>query len=149
MTLAGSGPTSAAVGQTQDQKHGSVKAVVLGSAQDGGVPHIGCRKEHCEAARANPALRRRSPCVALLDSSSRQAFVLDAGPDFHEQLADLPPDWGERGRPVDGIFLTHAHIGHYTGLMHLGREALGAKEVPVKAWLIFSPTMDPGACLSN
>eukprot|EP00957_Ditylum_brightwellii_P156501 11911053-Ditylum_brightwellii.AAC.1 len=33
----------------------------------------------------------------------------------------------------DGIFLTHAHIGHYTGLMYLGREALGAVDVPVYA----------------
>lgn len=32
-----------------------------------------------------------------------------------------------------GIFLTHAHIGHYTGLMHLGREAMGTKSVPVYA----------------
>jgi len=31
----------------------------------------------------------------------------------------------------DGIFLTHAHIGHYTGLMYLGREALNSKEVEV------------------
>ena len=33
----------------------------------------------------------------------------------------------------DGIFLTHAHMGHYSGLMHLGREALGSQEVPVYA----------------
>jgi pyrroloquinoline quinone biosynthesis protein B len=34
---------------------------------------------------------------------------------------------------VEGIFLTHAHMGHYTGLMHLGREALGGQQVPVFA----------------
>jgi pyrroloquinoline quinone biosynthesis protein B len=33
----------------------------------------------------------------------------------------------------NGIFLTHAHIGHYTGLMYLGREALNAKKVPIYA----------------
>jgi pyrroloquinoline quinone biosynthesis protein B len=31
----------------------------------------------------------------------------------------------------DGIFLTHAHIGHYTGLMQLGREAFNARKIPV------------------
>ena len=34
---------------------------------------------------------------------------------------------------MDGILLTHAHIGHYAGLMYLGREALGARGVPVYA----------------
>ena len=33
----------------------------------------------------------------------------------------------------NGVFLTHAHIGHYTGLMYLGKEALGAKNTPVYA----------------
>jgi len=34
-------------------------------------------------------------------------------------------------RELKGIFLTHAHIGHYTGLMHLGREVMGAKSTVV------------------
>ena len=33
----------------------------------------------------------------------------------------------------DGIFLTHAHIGHYTGLMYLGKEAMNSSNVPVYA----------------
>ena len=36
-----------------------------------------------------------------------------------------------RAEPViDGVFLTHAHMGHYTGLMHFGREVMGAKGIP-------------------
>jgi len=31
------------------------------------------------------------------------------------------------------VFLTHAHMGHYAGLLHLGREAYGAKDLPVHA----------------
>ena len=34
---------------------------------------------------------------------------------------------------LDGILLTHAHIGHYLGLAHLGREVLGAKSIRVYA----------------
>ena len=30
-----------------------------------------------------------------------------------------------------GIFLTHAHMGHYSGLLQLGREAMGAKNISV------------------
>ncbi|MHC5012733.1 MAG: MBL fold metallo-hydrolase, partial [Planctomycetota bacterium] len=31
------------------------------------------------------------------------------------------------------IFLTHAHIGHYTGLAHLGKEVMSSREIPVWA----------------
>jgi pyrroloquinoline quinone biosynthesis protein B len=37
------------------------------------------------------------------------------------------------GPALSGILLTHAHIGHYAGLMHLGREVMGARAVPVMA----------------
>ncbi len=108
-----------------------VRAVVLGIAQDGGVPHIGCRQERCEAARRDPSRRERVASLGLVDGDRR--FLIDATPDLPSQVASLDP-----GRPasrpiVDGILLTHAHIGHYTGLMYLGREALGAQGVPVWA----------------
>ena len=108
-----------------------VRAVVLGMAQDGGVPHIGCRQERCEAARRDPSRRERVASLGLVDGDRR--FLIDATPDLPSQVASLDP-----GRPasrpiVDGILLTHAHIGHYTGLMYLGREALGAQAVPVWA----------------
>ena len=32
----------------------------------------------------------------------------------------------------ESIYITHAHIGHYTGLMYFGREALGANDLMVK-----------------
>jgi pyrroloquinoline quinone biosynthesis protein B len=52
--------------------------------------------------------------------------MFDATPDFGSQAHSLTG-----GRPPDGIFLTHAHIGHYTGLMFLGRESIDASRVPV------------------
>jgi pyrroloquinoline quinone biosynthesis protein B len=51
-------------------------------------------------------------------------WLLDASPDLPAQIHD-------QGSMPMGIFLTHAHIGHYTGLMYLGREALGALGMPV------------------
>ena len=45
----------------------------------------------------------------------------------------LRPDLQARLENVSGIFLTHAHIGHYTGLMHLGREVMGSRGMPVYA----------------
>jgi pyrroloquinoline quinone biosynthesis protein B len=114
-----------------------VRALVLGLVQDGGLPHIGCEQPVCLAARRDPRLRRRVACLGLIDDVSGQRFLIDATPDLPLQLASLnaaePARRVERRRPVDGILLTHAHIGHYTGLMYLGREALDARRVPVYA----------------
>ena len=67
-------------------------------------------------------------CLGLVDPASGRSWLFDATPDFKDQLHIL-----EAYAPLSGIFLTHAHIGHYTGLMHLGREVMGASEVPVYA----------------
>ena len=114
---------------------GRVYAVVLGIAQDGGVPHIGCRQDACVSARREPERRRRVAAIGLVDERSGRRYLIDATPDLPSQLESLHGGraWPEPRRPVDGIFLTHAHAGHYTGLMHLGREALGARGVPVYA----------------
>ena len=99
-------------------------AVVLGIAQDGGVPHAGCRQSLCVEARKDPARRRRVASLGLVDPAAGKRFIVDATPDFGDQMDALG------GRP-DGILLTHAHVGHYLGLAQLGREVLGAREVPV------------------
>lgn len=109
----------------------TVEAVVLGSAQDGGVPHAGCTKDLCSAARGNLALRRRSPCLAVLDHTQKKSFIFDAGPDFDEKLAMLPSEWKKGRNPFDSLFLTHAHIGHYTGLQFLGRAVMSTDKLPV------------------
>jgi pyrroloquinoline quinone biosynthesis protein B len=102
------------------------EAVVLGIAQDGGVPHAGCHQALCEEARRNPAARRLVASLGLLDPSTGKRFLIDATPDFALQMESL-------GGLPDAILLTHAHIGHYLGLAQLGREVLGARKVPVYA----------------
>lgn len=112
-----------------------LRAVVLGIVQDGGVPHIGCRQPLCVSARRDPARRQRVACLGLIDDTSGQRLLIDATPDIASQIESLNDGRtvANPRRPVDGIFLTHAHVGHYTGLMYLGREALGADRVPVHA----------------
>jgi pyrroloquinoline quinone biosynthesis protein B len=115
-------------------KPSSTRAVVLGIAQDGGVPHIGCRQPLCVEARRDSSRRRRVACLGLIDDASGLRFLIDATPDIASQIDSLNGRTvGNPRRPVDGILLTHAHIGHYTGLMYLGREALGADHVRVHA----------------
>ncbi|MCH8147110.1 MAG: MBL fold metallo-hydrolase [Planctomycetes bacterium] len=77
-------------------------------------------------------LRQHVACLAIVDPESGQRWLLDCTPDLPEQLHELHEIAPfESSSAVDGILLTHAHIGHYFGLMHLGREAMGAKGTPV------------------
>jgi pyrroloquinoline quinone biosynthesis protein B len=109
--------------------------VVLGIAQDGGYPQAGCNRPDCAEAWRNPRLQKRVASLAIVDPASGQRWLLDATPDFPSQLRTLDELAPRReGAPLlDGILLTHAHIGHYLGLAQLGREVLGAKGIRVYA----------------
>ena len=111
----------------------SVFIEVLGIAQDAGLPQANCYRPHCLEAWQDPDKRRLATSIAVIDRDARRKYLFDATPDMREQLYTLhtiaPDDEYELG----GVFLTHAHMGHYTGLMHFGREAAGAHGVPVYA----------------
>jgi pyrroloquinoline quinone biosynthesis protein B len=106
---------------------------ILGIAQDGGYPHIGCQKQCC-ADFYNGSLPKKSVVsLGLVDIEHQQKWLFDATPDMHTQLAELQQKHIKKETLIDGIFLTHAHIGHYTGLMYFGREAYGKKNISVFA----------------
>ncbi len=129
--LAGAGAFSLATGQAEN---GAPYVVVLGIAQDGGYPQAGCKKDCCKNVWDNPDRRCHVSCIAIVDPVSSQRWIVDATPDFREQLRMLDNVFPPASSPgIDGIFLTHGHMGHYTGLMHLGREVMGTKNVPVYA----------------
>jgi len=108
--------------------------VVLGTAQDAGHPQASCAKDCCTKAWGSEANRHRVASLGIVDPESGQRWVIDASPDFPDQLRHLDRlQPSKSGLPLDGVFLTHAHMGHYTGLLHLGREAMGARAVPVHA----------------
>eukprot|EP00009_Paramoeba_aestuarina_P012518 CAMPEP_0201534540 /NCGR_PEP_ID=MMETSP0161_2-20130828/56567_1 /ASSEMBLY_ACC=CAM_ASM_000251 /TAXON_ID=180227 /ORGANISM="Neoparamoeba aestuarina, Strain SoJaBio B1-5/56/2" /LENGTH=254 /DNA_ID=CAMNT_0047939223 /DNA_START=89 /DNA_END=850 /DNA_ORIENTATION=- len=115
------------------------EVVVLGIAQDGGFPHFGCRKYCCaQYCRQDiQSNKRHAACVALLIGSVGHAckvWLFDATPDMREQWGMLDDLMRERGcteLSLEGVFLTHAHCGHYVGLWQLGRESAGCSNVPV------------------
>lgn len=109
-------------------KDNSPYVVVLGVAQDGGAPHAACEKTCCINKWNNPNLHNKVSSIGIVDPVSNEVWMIDATPDFAEQLHFLTSN---NIRELKGIFLTHAHIGHYTGLMHLGREVMGAKSTVV------------------
>ena len=107
------------------------EAILLGIGQDAGLPQAGCQCPNCRAAWADPSLRQHAASLAIVDHTTHDAWFLDATPDFREQwqaLGVLVP-----GCRLAGVALTHAHIGHYAGLMHIGREAWGLHDLPVYA----------------
>jgi pyrroloquinoline quinone biosynthesis protein B len=109
---------------------------VLGTVQDGGLPHAGCSCVRCEEARSDPKRSRRVTSLAIRIPSSDAVYLIDATPDLPVQLEAVrrSRDTGQERtdrKPVDGILLTHAHIGHYLGLAFLGFEVIHAHEVPV------------------
>ena len=105
--------------------------LVLGTAQDGGLPQIGCQRECCRAARAEAGRRRLVTSLLLVDPRQGRRWLFDATPDLAAQVerarAHAAPSAPGRPPLFDGIFLTHAHVGHYAGLLALGREAYASE----------------------
>jgi pyrroloquinoline quinone biosynthesis protein B len=106
--------------------------VVLGVAQDAGYPQIGATQEFI-ATELGQRTRQKVVALGVVDAQARQKFLFEATPDLPAQLFALNEVLTTPGTLPTGIFLTHGHIGHYTGLMYLGREASGASAVPVYA----------------
>jgi len=104
----------------------TISARLLGVAQDGGLPQPGCHCPNCSAARQHPALRQQVVSLGVVDSAAGKSWLIDATPDFPAQYDALTA-----AAPLAGILLTHAHIGHYPGLMYLGPEAMNIRDLPV------------------
>jgi len=110
--------------QAQSQSDYDIK--ILGVAQDGGVPHLGCSKTCCSTS----SVTRYVSSIMVSNQKSKASYIFDASPDLAKQLSFMKDKISEN---LKGIFLTHAHIGHYSGLMYLGRESFNSKNIPVYA----------------
>tara|TARA_B100001248_G_scaffold147451_1_gene110773 strand:- start:124 stop:1089 length:966 start_codon:yes stop_codon:yes gene_type:complete len=122
-------------GERQEYSVDGPMLQVLGTLQDGGAPHIGCNRPCCRNLFLRPATDRKVVCLGVTDTNAdgeRVGAMFEATPDFTSQLQAFQ---FAQDIPLDrlSLFLTHAHIGHYSGLMFLGREALGANNVDVWA----------------
>jgi pyrroloquinoline quinone biosynthesis protein B len=118
------------------ERNDAPRLVALGIAQDGGFPHAACECSHCDRARSRPQAARLIASLALLLPSPNRMYLVDATPDIRPQLDRLRAlrrATGDRldRSPVDGVFLTHAHLGHYTGLAFFGYESIHTTDIPV------------------
>lgn len=106
---------------------------VLGITQDAGYPQAGCYEPHCNRAWEDKTLRRTTSCIAVVDRSSQRKYLFDATPDIRDQLYRLNRDAPDGEYSLAGVFITHAHVGHYAGLMHFGHEASATRDIAVYA----------------
>ncbi len=104
---------------------------ILGTTQDGGSPHTGCKKDCCKELFLAGKSDRKVVSLGLISTTTNQTWLFEATPDLPYQMQVLQNEIGSSSKTPNGIFLTHAHIGHYTGLMFLGREVMNAKNVLV------------------
>ena len=128
-------PFLSAPSQDTSGSKSDILVKVLGTAQDGGIPQIGCYCSNCQMARKDPRFSRLISSLGILDLRNNKAFIIDTTPDLriqydqiHERLGRIKA--GKKNIP-DGILLTHAHIGHYPGLMFYGYESLSTRNLPV------------------
>ncbi len=112
-------------------KSSGVGLIVLGTVQDAGSPQIGCKKSCCRELFKTPDSTRKVVSLGLVDFDKKQSFLFEATPDVTSQVHQLIRYAGTEAVLPDAVFLTHAHIGHYTGLMYFGHEAIGADSLPV------------------
>lgn len=108
-----------------------VELMVLGIAQDAGFPQTACQRPCCENLLKSGEKGALVTCLGLVNHKDKKQYMFEASPDFPSQLASLNARSGLTENLCDGVFITHAHMGHYTGLMYLGRESVGASAVPV------------------
>ena len=84
----------------------NIEATLLGTGTSQGVPVIGC---DCRVCRSED-LRDKRLRASLLLKINGQNFVIDAGPDFRQQMLR------ENVKTLQAILLTHEHVDHIFGL---------------------------------
>ena len=103
---------------------------ILGNVQDAGLPHIGCKHEFCKD-KFNEFEEYFTTSIAVIDPLNNKYILFEATPDLPYQLNYLDKKIFKKFLLPESVFITHAHIGHYAGLMYFGREALGSKDLKV------------------
>jgi len=105
----------------------NTRAIVLGTAQDGGFPQPGCKLPCCQRARSGTGLARTPVALGIVGSDG-SSHIIEVGRHIGEQFEIWDKACGFEW-PLNSAILTHAHLGHTDGLRLLGREAIGGQGV--------------------
>lgn len=83
-----------------------MKITFLGTGTSQGVPVIAC---DCDTCLSDDPKDNRLRAALLVETSSN-TIVIDAGPDFRQQMLNA------KVKKIDAIFLTHEHKDHIAGM---------------------------------
>ena len=116
--------------QKIERKSDDISLKVLGTIQDGGIPHMGCNKQCCKNYFLDQTKRVGVSSIGITNLKYDTNYLIDATPDVNFQLQSLIGS-SNPSEKLNGIFLTHAHMGHYAGLLNFGRESLNSVNIPL------------------
>ena len=108
-----------------------IEVILLGSAQDGGFPQFGCICQNCRLCYEKKVQSETAVSLAILQHSSKQWWLVDATPQLNQQWAEFSLLLMQY--KLAGVILTHAHAGHYPGLLYLGKECMNVSKLPLYA----------------
>ncbi len=114
--------------KNQNSTQQKVNISILGTVQDGGIPHLGCEKSCCKDSFEKGFSNKRVVSLGISDLKENKNYLIEASPDISYQLNDFLKN-GKKN--LHGIFITHAHIGHYSGLINFGKEVLNSSKMPL------------------
>lgn len=104
------------------------KIVILGTVQDGGLPHFRCNCKNCEASTSGNTVKRYITSIGIV--SERKAILVDATPDIIQQYKMFEKHLTEE-QESEGILISHLHIGHCLGLLYFGTEGSSENSFPI------------------
>ncbi|MDG2485070.1 MAG: MBL fold metallo-hydrolase [Flavobacteriaceae bacterium] len=116
--------------QKIEVKSNAIYLKILGTIQDGGIPHMGCNKQCCKNYFLDQTRRIGVSSIGITNLKYDTNYLIDATPDVNFQLESLIGS-ANPSKKLNGIFLTHAHMGHYVGLLNFGRESLNSVNIPL------------------
>ena len=90
----------------------NVEILLLGTAQDGGMPQIRCQCKNCTSVHHGTTSQQYTVSLAIIDRNTNQVWLIDCSPDFRAQYRMLENHFGPNNSfTLEGVFLTHLHAG--------------------------------------